>query len=147
MHLVAVNVAKMIDPGSVVASDCFYYECVPFPPANRVSVPCRIRILGQGASVGPYRAPHVSPLPELNHSIRKLNDFDWPSKEKQARPTERIAVANRIIAQCRGNASAAADVFFGVRRSIGASQFASVGRFVGIELFLSVRCQRGRRPT
>src|SRR5260370_16230534 len=80
VHRFAVDVAKMIDPGSVVDTDCFHNERASIPSANRVSVPRRVRILRQWTPVGPDRPPYVSPLPELNHPVRKLDDLDRPPK-------------------------------------------------------------------
>ena len=87
----------MIDPSPVVNPDGFNDECVALPATDGVSIPSQIGIFRQLPAIGPNGAPHMRPLPELNHTIRKLDDFDGTPEKEQTRPTQRIAVANRII--------------------------------------------------
>src|SRR6202521_4380474 len=48
-HLVAVRIAEMIDPRSVVVADGLHDEGISLPSANRISIPSRIGILRKRA--------------------------------------------------------------------------------------------------
>src|ERR1051326_2938043 len=74
-HLVAVRTAKMIEPRSVVITNGLHDERISFPFANRVSPPCRIRILGEFAAIRPDGAPYVMELHVLQHPVLSLNEL------------------------------------------------------------------------
>src|SRR5712671_3455061 len=75
VHLVAVRITEMIDPGSVVIAFGLNDECVSLPPANRVSVPTRIRILRKLPPIRPDGAPQIMILHVLQHPVRSLNEL------------------------------------------------------------------------
>src|SRR5207302_3868956 len=109
-----------------------------FPFPDRVSVPRRRRRLGRKlAAIRPDIAPRASPLEELDHFIWCLNEFNRPGEKEQAWDAGRIALSRRIISQRRRYGSPPADRFLPMRRGIGATQFASIGWLVTLELLLA----------
>src|SRR5260370_866267 len=77
VHLIAVRITKMIEPGSIVITNGLNDECVSLPPANRVPVPTRIRIFRKWPPIGPDGAPQIVILHMLQHPVRGLNEFKW----------------------------------------------------------------------
>ena len=77
VHLVTVRVTEMIEPGSVVITIGLNNEYVSLPPANRVSVPGRIRILRKCSPIRPDGAPQVMKLHVLQHPVRSLDELKW----------------------------------------------------------------------
>src|SRR6266403_154607 len=105
VHLVAVRIAEMIDPGSVVIALGLNDECVSLPLANRVSVPTRIRILRKLPPIRPDGAPQIMILHVLQHPGRSLHEFKWSEVRfpQIARITHRFASRNWVIPLSRGH--------------------------------------------
>src|SRR5882762_2488850 len=124
VHLVAVRIAEMIDPGSVVIAFGLNDECVSFPPANRVSVPTRIRILRKLPPIRPDGAPQIVILHVLQHPVRGLHEFKGSQIRfpQVARITQRFATRNWVISLPWGDGPGA------------------IADLRGIELRLSPRC-------
>src|SRR5580704_8220298 len=59
VHLVAVRISEVVEPGSVVVTDRVDDKSVSLPFANGVSVPGWVGILRQRSAIGPNRAPDV----------------------------------------------------------------------------------------
>src|ERR1051326_5076512 len=98
-HLVAVRTAEMIEPGSVVITNGLDDERISFPFADRVSPPCRIRILGEFAAIRPDGAPYVMELHVLQHPVWSLNELKGPQVRfpKVAWITHRFTVRNFVV--------------------------------------------------
>src|SRR5467141_3065636 len=128
VHLVAVRIAEMIDPGSVIIPIGLNDECVSLPPANRVSVPTRIRILRKLPPIRPDGAPQIVILHVLQHPVRSLHEFKGSQIRfpQIARITQRLATRNWVIPLSRGDGSGA------------------IANLCGIELRLSPRRHRRR---
>ena len=119
MHLIAMRVAEMIDPCSVVVADRIDDKGVSFPVANRISPPSgQIDFLRELPSIRPDRAPRVGPLKVLNDSVRKHNEFDRIRIDERTRYALRIAGLIKVRTVRWRNSSAAADVFLGMRFGI-----------------------------
>src|SRR5882762_5044679 len=128
VHLVAVRIAEMIDPGSVVIPIGLNDECISLPPANRVSVPTRIRILRKLPPIRPDGAPQIVILHVLQHPVRGLHEFKGSQIRfpQVARITQRFATRNWVIPLPRRHGSGA------------------IADLCGIELRLPPRRHRGR---
>src|SRR5260370_8167052 len=86
VHRFAVDVAKMIDPGSVVDTDCFHNELVSIPSANRVSVPLPSRSLGHGRPSGQVLAHTLSPSQNLTPPSRNRSTSARPPTKNHPAP-------------------------------------------------------------
>ena len=131
-HLVAVRVAGVVEPRPLVRADRVDDERgVVLPPADRVAVPPRVRILGQLPAVGPDRPPPLLEHVQHQHLVRRLHDLERPQLEQQvAREPFRIAHRRQRVVDLRD------------RRHPDA-----VSGFVGLAERLSPRRERSSRGT
>src|SRR5260221_14092248 len=96
MHLVAVYGAVGINPGSIIVTGRFNHKGVSIPMRRRISVPPRLWIHRELASVRPKVAPCVVPLEEHDEFVSKLNE-SVVSIVQVAGVTGRAALEQRII--------------------------------------------------
>ena len=74
-HLVTVDGAVGIDPGSLIVTGRFNDKGVAFPTGGRISVPTRLCFRSrQLASVRPKVAPYAVAFEELHEFVIKLNE-------------------------------------------------------------------------
>src|ERR1700730_12623049 len=96
-HLVTVDGAVGIDPGSLIVTGRFNYKSVAFPKGGRISVPTRLCFRSrQLASVRPKVAPYAVPLEELHEFVLKLHE-SVVTVVLGAGETRRVALEQRII--------------------------------------------------
>src|SRR5207302_5866433 len=77
-HLIGMRIAEVIEPGAIVVAGRRYNECVCVPFSNGVSHPGGIWILRKSSAVDPNLAPDIVILHVYQHSVRGLNNLEWP---------------------------------------------------------------------
>src|SRR5436853_3945175 len=95
-HLVAVDRAVGIDPGSHIVTSGLDHKGVSIPVRGRTSVPPRLGVNRELAPVRPKVAPYVVPFEELHEFVRKLNE-SVVTIVQVAGVTGRVALEQRII--------------------------------------------------
>src|SRR3989442_132044 len=73
-HLVAVDRAVGIDPGSFIVTRRFNHKGVSLPVRGRISVPPRLGVIRELAPVRPKVAPYVVPFEEHHVFVGKLDE-------------------------------------------------------------------------
>src|SRR5215831_3127853 len=74
-HLVTVDGAVGIDPGSCIVTGRFNYKRVALPMGSRISVPTRLCFRSrQLAAVRPKVAPYAVPFEEHHEFVLELNE-------------------------------------------------------------------------
>src|SRR6516225_10849709 len=104
MHLVAVRIAEVVEPGAIVETAGINDERIPIPFTDRITEPFQIvGIFGKSPSIGPNFTKYAVPLEHLNHSAGSLKNLNGPIGEEQyPRHPKRITIACRIITLRRG---------------------------------------------
>src|SRR5579872_4128752 len=96
MHLIAVDRAVGIHPGSLIVTRRLNHQGVSIPMRSRISVPTRLWIIRELAAVRPKVAPSVVPFEEHHEFVRKLNE-PVVRVVQVAGVTRRVALEQRII--------------------------------------------------
>src|SRR5579864_923218 len=110
--------AIIVEPGLVVKPHCIHDECISLPPANRVSHPRGIQILGMWAAIGIDIAYEMVILEEHQYTARDIRNLHrLASYEKDPWNPRWKTLHDRIVCLCYGN------------------RVGSDVRFVGLEFF------------
>lgn len=146
LHLLAVRVAKMIDPGRRFKPEGVDNECISVPAAYRISVPLQnVRVLWKLPAIHKNFPPFIRPFEVMDDPVLCLNEFKRRKVGRQdiACQTRRRAVAGGIVPNRRRHCSAAANVLLRMLCGLRTSQRPAIAGLVGLQQLLTFRSHRG----
>src|SRR5437899_1270294 len=89
--------AVVIEPGGFVDTDCIHDQSIFVPFTDRVSVPCRLAVLGERPTVGKYLAVGMVGLEQYGDEPGSLNDFTGSEMPVEVRHTVRKTTTARPV--------------------------------------------------
>src|SRR5690348_11526491 len=103
-----MGIARRSEPRAFAKSGGLHYQrVIPFPVADGVSIPSRIRILGKRPAVDPDRPPFVLALPEFQDASGGLLELERRGHHHDARKADGIALQDGIVSARRAADSVA----------------------------------------
>src|SRR6266699_3587185 len=93
--------APHVEPGFAIEPGRFDDQCVPIPPANRVSEPGGIRVTGQCPAVQEDLAELAEDFIENYHQVGLLDDLKRTIPGVENRDSWREATGRRPVASTR----------------------------------------------
>src|SRR5438876_9560556 len=97
MHVIAVYVSILVQPGSAVKAAAVDHEGIAFPLADRVTQPSLVGILREGAAVHPDFSDVSLSLKKHNQPAGRIKELNGVGIKEEARKAIWIAFHDGVV--------------------------------------------------